>query len=132
MQAKLGVEIHDIYNGAMPAECRSVDGISYALGKTRGIVEEVNHRAVLVRIPKEHVPIQLLSQPQGADEARLDATLAEYGYPAGPSYGGQAPGYGGNCTPNGRWGYPGYYGWYGGWFLWWLAFAWIFLLAFLF
>lgn len=101
-------------------------------GKTRGIVEEVNHRAVLVRIPKEHVPIQLLSQSHGADEARLDATLAEYGYPAGPGYGGQTPGSGGNCAPNGRWGYPGYYGWYGSWFLWWLAFAWIFLLAFLF
>jgi hypothetical protein len=100
-------------------------------GKTRGIVEQVNHRAVLVRVPKEHAPVVLLNNSQSSDEARLDVTLAQNGYPsygAGGGYGGGEPGYGGGA----RWGYPGYYRWVGPWLFWWLAFAWIFWLLFLF
>ncbi|MFD1676322.1 hypothetical protein [Alicyclobacillus fodiniaquatilis] len=90
-------------------------------GTHRGIVQEVNHRGVLVRVPQQYAPATLIN---ASDEQKLDVALTAYGYP----YGGYGYGY----SPAARWGYPGWGGWYGGWWLWWLAFAWIFALAFLF
>ena len=90
-------------------------------GVHRGIVSDVNGRAVLVRVPRQYAPASLVSSSQAigkSDEEKLDLALAGWG---GPRYGA----YGG------RWGYPGYGAWYGGWWWWWLAFAWIFWLAFL-
>jgi len=94
-------------------------------GMHRGIVADVNNRAVLMRVPRRYAPVGWASHtPSGtSDEEKLDLALAQYGY---GGYGGY-PGYG----RYGRWGYPGYGGWYGGWWWWWLAFAWIFALAFL-
>lgn len=91
-------------------------------GSHRGIVEQVNHRGVLVRVPRQYVPATLIN---GTDNDKLDVGLARWGGAYGPygAYGG----YGGGKT----WGYPGYGAWYGGWWWWWLAFAWIFWLAFL-
>lgn len=95
-------------------------------GVHRGVVTDINHRAVLVRVPRRYAPSGLVSNATNkdtSDEQRLDLALTQYGY---GGYGGY-PGYGGY----GRWGYPGYGGWYGGWWWWWLAFAWVFWLAFL-
>lgn len=90
-------------------------------GSHRGIVEDVNDRAVLMRVPRQYAPMGLASHNLSTDEQKLDVALAQWGgYGAG--YGG---GYGGR-----RWGYPGYGAWGGGWWWWWLAFAWIFALAF--
>ncbi|MFX4301006.1 hypothetical protein ACOJUR_01805 [Alicyclobacillus tolerans] len=94
-------------------------------GSHRGIITAVNQNAVLVRVPRQYAPIGLANctQPtEGDDAKKLDIALAQWGYGAG--YG---PGYG--YGPG--WGRPGYGVWYGGWWWWWLAFAWIFLLAFL-
>lgn len=92
-------------------------------GSHRGIIADVNQRAVLVRVPRGYVPAGLVSDTKaGDDEKNLDVALAQYGY-----YGG----YRGYGAARGGWGYPGYGGWYGGWWWWWLAFAWIFALAFL-
>lgn len=95
-------------------------------GAHRGVVESVNQRAVLMRVPREYAPMGLASHEaeQHPDERRLDVALAAGGY-GGYGYPGYGAGYGR------RWGYPGYGGWYGGWWWWWLAFAWIFALAFL-
>lgn len=89
-------------------------------GAHRGIVEQVNPRAVLVRVPRQYAPAGLATGVQSGqtDEEKLDLVLA-YGY------GRYGAGYGR------RWGYPGYGAWGGGWWWWWLAFAWIFALAFL-
>ncbi len=89
-------------------------------GIHRGIVMDVNQRAVLMRVPRQYAPVGLVKSAQSegqSDEQRLDLALAQYGY--------GRHGYGRG------WGYPGYYGWWGGWWWWWLAFAWIFALAFL-
>lgn len=94
-------------------------------GTHRGIVEQVNHRGVLVKVPQQYAPVQLAGAID-SDEAKLDAVLA-WGRPTG-AYGGYGNGY--NYGRPG-WGYPGYGAWGGGWWWWWLAFAWIFLLAFL-
>lgn len=92
-------------------------------GAHRGIVEQVNHRAVLVRVPQQDAPVELL---HATDEEKLDVALA-WGRPYG-AYGG---GYGGYGPGRPGWGYPGYFGAYGGFVWWWLAFSWIFALAFL-
>lgn len=99
-------------------------------GQHRGVITDVNQRAVLVRVPRQYAPLGLASAEQtadGEDAKRLDAVLAAWGY-GGYGYGG--PGYGGYGY-GGGWGRPGYGAWYGGWWWWWLAFAWIFALAFL-
>jgi len=77
-------------------------------GTHRGIISEVNHQAVLMRVPRQYAPVGLASESQACDagdEQKLDLALAQWG------------GYG--------------RGWYGGWWWWWLPFAWIFWLAFL-
>lgn len=90
-------------------------------GNHQGIVESVNARAVLVRMPRQFAPSRLASGhlSGNSDEERLDVALAAYGY-----HGVGYPGYR-------AWGYPGYGIWRGGWWWWWLAFAWVFALAFL-
>lgn len=97
-------------------------------GSHRGIVTDVNNRAVLIRVPRQYVPASLVSDSQSVekdDEKKLDLALAQWG----GGWGGYGPGYG---PYGGRgWGYPGYGAWYGGWWWWWLAFASIFALAFL-
>lgn len=92
-------------------------------GVHRGIVTDVNHRAVLVRVPKSYAPVRYATAtaPENADERKLDVALAQWG----------GYGYAGRYGYPGRWGYPGYGAWFGGWWLWWLAFAWVFWLAFL-
>lgn len=85
-------------------------------GSHRGVVEAVNDRAVLMRVPRQYAPMGLVSHEQSSEEQRLDIALAEWG------------GYGGY---RGRWGYPGYGAWRAGYWWWWLAFASIFLLALL-
>ncbi|MCL6593072.1 MAG: hypothetical protein K6T31_03775 [Alicyclobacillus sp.] len=80
-------------------------------GYHRGIIEDVNSRAVLVRMPRRYAPTGLVSQTQPADsprsdEQKLDVVLAQW---YGPYWG--------------RWGYPGWGAWWGGWWWWWLAFA---------
>lgn len=87
-------------------------------GSHRGIVTDVNNRAVLMRVPRRYAPGGLAThQDKGkSDEEKLDLALT-WGYAGG--YGrGYGYGYGG------RWGYPGYGAWGGGWWWWWLAFAW--------
>lgn len=104
-------------------------------GTHRGIVSDVNDRAVLVRVPRQYAPTGHASFAQSApkdDEAKLDLALAQWGgYGGAPGWGGgyRRSGYG--AYNGGGWGRPGYGGWYGGWWWWWLAFAWIFWLAFL-
>ncbi|KPV45700.1 hypothetical protein [Alicyclobacillus ferrooxydans] len=104
-------------------------------GTHRGIITDVNNRAVLVRVPRQYAPTGLVSHFQAVDkddEEKLDLALAQWGgYGGAPGWGGGygRPGYG---AYGGRgWGRPGYGGWYGGWWWWWLAFAWIWWLAFL-
>lgn len=101
-------------------------------GVHRGIVEQVNDRGVLMRVPSQYAPVAQAGDQrlQGTDQERLDVALAQWGYgPAygpgygAPGYGPRAPGYGVG-RPYGGW-------WNGGWWFWWLAFAWIFALAFL-
>jgi hypothetical protein len=85
-------------------------------GYHRGIVMDVNDRAVLVRTPRRYAPVGLVSDVQSVDAnhaERLDVTLSQW-----------YPGWG-----YARWGYPGWGGWRAGWYWWWLAFAWIFALA---
>ena len=110
-------------------------------GYHRGIVEQVNQRAVLVKVPKEYAPISLAyGSANGAqnDAERLNTALTKHNYRISgdvtPAFGGYGPGYGPGAggAPGGRWGYPGYGDWGGGWWWWWLAFAWIFLFAFWF
>lgn len=100
-------------------------------GHHRGIIAEVNNRAVLVRVPRQYAPIGLVSHSQSVDkddEKKLDFALAQWGGVWG-GLRGYGPGYG---AYGGRgWGYPGYGAWYGGWWWWWLAFAAILALAFL-
>lgn len=99
-------------------------------GMHRGIVTDVNNRAVLIRVPRQYAPVGLVGHFQEAykdDEKKLDLALAQWGGYAGWGSYGQ-PSYG---AYGGGWGYPGYGGWYGGWWWWWLAFAAIFALAFL-
>lgn len=111
-------------------------------GTHRGIVEQVNSRGVLMKVPKEYAPVSLAFGNNGrqTDEQKLDAALAFGGYGgaygAAPGYGprpgvgvGPGGGVGPGCGP--RWGYPGYGAWGGGWWFWWLAFAWIIFFAFL-
>ncbi|MCL6516647.1 hypothetical protein [Alicyclobacillus sp.] len=88
-------------------------------GYHRGIIEDVNNRAVLVRMPRRYAPLGLASHaPQldtgATDEQRLDLVLAAV---YGPGWGYRG------------WGYPGWGAWWGGWWWWWLAFWWIFALA---
>jgi hypothetical protein len=86
-------------------------------GSHRGIVTDVNNRAVLIRVPRQYAPVGLVSDSQIVehdDEKKLDLALAQWG-----GYGVVA------------WGYPGYAAWWAGWLWWWLAFAWILALAFL-
>ena len=90
-------------------------------GMHRGVVERVTHQGVLMRVPRQYAPVSLASAPQ-SDEDKLGAALAQWGYGRG------APGYG---AYGGGWGRPGYGWWGGGWLWWWLAFSWLFLLAFL-
>lgn len=109
-------------------------------GTHRGIISDVNQRAVLVRVPRRYAPTGLASETKPVDQSdtsKLDLALAQWGYGGYGGgygrrgyrgYGGYGPGYG---AYGGGWGRPGYGGWYGGWWWWWLAFAWIFALAFL-
>lgn len=96
-----------------------------AWGHHRGVIEQVNQQAVLVRMPSRYAPTRptgLISQtlPDDSDDTKLDLALAYGGYGAGAGgYPGGGRGYAGS-------GYGG-----GGWWWWWLAFAWIFALAFL-
>jgi len=103
-------------------------------GFHRGIVHEVNPNAVLIRVPRNYAPYQLVTETLDAtDEHKLDIALTRFGYPAYgyAGYGGY-PGYGGyGGYGAGRWGYPGYGAWGGGWWWWWLPFAAILALAFL-
>ena len=92
-------------------------------GMHRGVIADINNRAVLIRVPRTYAPIQLAASTKvldADDEKRLDLALAWGGYGGGYGYGARR-----------GWGAPGYGGWYGGWWWWWLAFAWIFALAFL-
>ena len=95
-------------------------------GMHRGIVQDVNQSAVLVRLPRQYAPGVLLSHDQASENHQLDVALAAYGYPGFNGYYGGGYGRYGN-----RWGAPGYGIWRGGWWFWWLAFAWILALAFL-
>ncbi|WDL96422.1 hypothetical protein [Alicyclobacillus sp. ALC3] len=82
-------------------------------GVHRGIVESVNQRAVLVRMPRQYAPVGLTSHSTAGetdDTSKLDIALAAWS-----GYGGYGRGYGRGA--------PGYGGWYGGWWWWWLAFA---------
>ncbi|MFB5189391.1 hypothetical protein [Alicyclobacillus fastidiosus] len=90
-------------------------------GAHRGIVERVTPRGVLVRVPSDYAPAQLI---HATDEDKLNVALTRFGYGVHNAgyWGGYGPGagyYGGR----GRWGYPGYGAWAGGWWLWWLALA---------
>ena len=100
-------------------------------GVHKGIISDVNDRAVLVRVPRPYAPTGLASAHQEVDKddvAKLDLALAQWGAGYGYGYGGYGrPGYG---RYGAGWGRPGYGGWYGGWW-WWLAFAWIWWLWFL-
>lgn len=85
-------------------------------GYHRGVIMDVNDRAVLMRVPRRYAPVGLARDVQvpGDDDARrLDVVLAQW-----------YPGWG-----YGRWGWPGWGGWWAGWWWWWLAFAWIWALA---
>ncbi|GMA60855.1 hypothetical protein NZD89_14595 [Alicyclobacillus fastidiosus] len=89
-------------------------------GAHRGIIEKVTPRGVLVRVPSDYAPAQLI---HATDEDKLDVALTRYGYGirhTGYWGGGYGPGAG---YYGRRWGYPGYGAWAGGWWLWWLAFA---------
>jgi hypothetical protein len=101
-------------------------------GRHRGVIEAVNPRGVLIRVPRQYVPARLANHaqsPDQSDEQKLDMALTQWGY--GGGWGG-GPGYGGAPAWNGGYGRPGYGGWWwGGWWWWWLAFAWIFWLAWL-
>lgn len=102
-------------------------------GYHRGIVQQVEHQGVLVKMPRNYVPAHLANANSSA-ETKVELALQQvawgnpnYGYGGGYHYG--QPGYGAGA------GYgpyrPGYGWWNGGWLFWWLAFAWIFALAFL-
>ncbi|PWI58358.1 hypothetical protein [Sulfoacidibacillus thermotolerans] len=93
-------------------------------GVHQGVIHQVRHDAVLVRVPAQYAP-RLASLPKTDDE-KLDVALAQWG--AGyPRYGAVAPGYG-PAAP----GYGYNWWWAAGFLWWWLAFAAIFWLAFLF
>lgn len=97
-------------------------------GMHQGMIEDMNDRAVLVRVPRRYAPAGYVNDavPENPEDRKLDVALAAWGGYGGGYGGGPGYGYGG-----GRWGRPGYGGWYGGWWWWWLAFAWIFWLAWL-
>ncbi|MCL6444426.1 MAG: hypothetical protein K6T83_13405, partial [Alicyclobacillus sp.] len=73
-------------------------------GYHRGVIESVNDRAVLMRVPRQYAPVGLVSRSAGSeqlsDQERLDLTLAQWGYPGYAGWG--YPGWGA------RWGYPGW------------------------
>jgi len=94
-------------------------------GAHRGMIQSVNSRGVLMKVPGQYAPVGLATY-QGAtnasDEEKLDIALAYGGYPGygAPGGYGPRPGYPGYGV---RPGYPGHGYWARGWWWWWLAFA---------